>query len=118
MSTGATVSLLVGMAISLLAGLMGVYMLVTGNPGLLHDYHRATTAPDALPKLARWSGLGLTVTGMGAALPVAHMAAASGGPLLGWAGSAAVLVLAIALFVAGMATTFASIVHYNGSLFS
>lgn len=38
-----SISLVLGLAISLLIGLMGVYMLITGKANLLHDYHRATT---------------------------------------------------------------------------
>lgn len=46
MSVGTMASLFVGIAVSLLVGLMGVYIgdgMVTGNPSLLHD-HRSFEA--------------------------------------------------------------------------
>lgn len=63
MSVGTMASLFVGIAVSLLVGLMGVYIgdgMVTGNPSLLHDHHRAKTRPDDLLRLAHWYGLGMT----------------------------------------------------------
>jgi hypothetical protein len=75
MTTGTVVSLVVGSAVSLLIGLMGVYMLITGKAGLLHDYHRETTDPNDLPRLARYSGMGLTILGVGIALITVYTAA-------------------------------------------
>ncbi|MBM6989337.1 MAG: hypothetical protein I3I99_07035 [Olsenella umbonata] len=118
MTTGTFISLVLGLAISLLIGLMGVYMLVTGKTKLLHDYHRATTDPNDLPRLARYSGCGMTILGTGIALITAYTAAASGASLPVWMGSFITLVLGVALCIAGMVVTFVSIHRFNGSLFS
>lgn len=118
MSVGTMASLFVGIAVSLLVGLMGVYILVTGNPSLLHGHHRAKTRPDDLPRLAHWCGLGMTAAGVGFALLTVGMAAVYGDSLPAWAGSAVILAPVITLCTTGMVTTFASIIHYNGSLFS
>lgn len=118
MTTGTFISLVLGLAISLLIGLMGVYMLVTGKTNLLHDYHRATTDPKDLPRLARYSGCGMTILGTGIALVTAYTVTASGASLPVWTGSLITLVLGVALCIAGMVVTFVSIHHFNGSLFS
>ena len=119
MSVGTMASLFVGIAVSLLVGLMGAYIgdgMVTGNPSLLHGHHRAKTRPDDLPRLAHWCGLGMTAAGVGFALLMVGTAAVYGDSLPAWAGSA--VILAITLCTTGMVTTFASIIHYNGSLLS
>jgi hypothetical protein len=118
MTTGTSILLVLGLAISLLIGLMGVYMLVTGKANLLHDYHRAATDPNDLSRLARYSGSGMTILGAGIALVTAYTATASGASLPAWTGSLITLVLAVALCIAGMVVTFVSIHHFNGSLFS
>jgi|GEM_PF-3121545 hypothetical protein len=118
MTTGTVVSLVVGSAVSLLIGLMGVYMLITGKADLLHDYHRETTDPNDLPRLARYSGMGLTILGVGIALITVYTAAISGASLPVWAGDFITLILAIALCITGMVMTFVSIHHFNGSLIS
>lgn len=118
MSVGTMASLFVGIAVSLLVGLMGVYILVTGNPSLLHGHHRAKTRPDDLLRLAHWCGLGMTAAGVGFALLTVGTAAVYGDSLPAWAGNAVILAPAITLCTTGMITIFASIIHYNGSLFS
>ena len=118
MSVGTMASLFVGIAVSLLVGLMGVYILVTGNPSLLHGHHRAKTRPDDLLRLAHWCGLGMTAAGVGFALLTVGTAAVYGDSLPAWAGSAVILAPASTLCTTGMVTTFASIFHYNGSLLS
>lgn len=116
------VAMLIVATIALIVILMGLYTLISGKPNLLHDYHRATTAPNDLPRLARWSGAGLVLIGMGI-MPLSFFAMASTtNPLPGWApwwsGNLAILVVAIVLMVCGYAMTFGSIVRFNGSLFS
>lgn len=121
MSVGTMASLFVGIAVSLLVGLMGVYIgdgMVTGNPSLLHVHHCAKTRPDDLLRLAHWCGLGMTAAGVGFTLLTVGTAAVYGDSLPAWAGSAVILAPAITLCTTGMVTTFASIIHYNGSLLS
>ena len=54
----------------LLVGGCGLYMLITGNPRIMHGYHYATVAPAQMRPLARWAGAGLLVCGVGCALIV------------------------------------------------
>ena len=91
----------------LLVGGCGLYMLITGNPRIMHGYHYATVAPAQMRPLARWAGAGLLVCGVGCALivPPAGMS--------DWIGIAG-----IALLVVGLGLTFGSIMHFNGALFS
>lgn len=102
------VNSLVGMVVPLLCALLvcvlGVIMMVTGNPSLLHSYHYATTPPEELPALARETGACLVVMG----LAVALMALAQA-----WAA-----VVGVVLLVASVAGMFASIIRHNGSLVS
>ena len=102
---------LVGLLISVVSGALcvgiGLYMIVTGNPKLLHGYHYATTPPAELPRLARESGAGLVVAGVGCAL-------------IGVPGPFAVeaLVAGVVLLVVGIAVIFIAIIRHNGSLIS
>ena len=100
-----------GFVTCLLCGLLvaatGVYMLVTGNPRIMHGYHFASTPREKWPALARWSGAGLAACGVGCALLVP----ATGMPE--WLSIAGVVLL-----VAGLGLTLGAIMHFNGSLFS
>ena len=44
---------------------MGLWQAWTGNISLLHSYHRDLVRPGDERKLARWSGYGLAITGIG-----------------------------------------------------
>lgn len=100
-----------GFVTCLLCGLLvaatGVYMLVTGNPRIMHGYHFASTPIEKWPALARWSGAGLAACGVGCALLVPMS------PLPDW-----LSIVGIVLMVAGLALTLGAVVHFNGSLFS
>lgn len=100
-----------GFITCLLCGLLvaatGVYMLVTGNPRIMHGYHFATTPREKWPALARWSGAGMLVAGIGCALLVPLP------PLSDW-----LSIAGIVLLVAGLGLTLGAVVHFNGSLFS
>lgn len=93
--------------VGLLVGACGVYMLVTGNARIMHSYHYAATPLAKMPVLARWSGAGMLVCGIGCALLVP----AAGMPE--W-----LSVVGIALLVAGLVLTFGAIMHFNGALFA
>ena len=93
--------------VGLLVGACGVYMFVTGNVRIMHSYHYATTPPAKMPSLARWSGAGMLVCGIGCALLVPAMGMPE------W-----LSIVGIALLVAGLVLTFGAIMHFNGSLFS
>lgn len=85
----------------------GLYMVVTGNPRLMHGYHYALVPPEKMPALARWSGAGLIAAGIGCALLIPP----AGAPV--W-----LTVIGIVLFVAGLVLSLGSIVRFNGSLFA
>lgn len=93
--------------VGLLVGACGVYMIVTGNARIMHAYHYATTPPAKMPALARWSGAGMLMCGIGCALLVP----ATGIP--GW-----LTAVGTVLLVAGIGLMLGAIMHYNGSLFS
>lgn len=101
------IGIIVAAGCGLLCAGLGAYMVVTGNPSLLHSYHYATTPLADRPALARESGAGLIVTGVGCALMGLS-------DFFGvWAG-----VAGIVLLVAGIAINLISIIRHNGSLFS
>lgn len=101
------IGIIVAAGCGLLCAGLGAYMVVTGNPSLLHSYHYATTPLADRPALARESGAGLIVTGVGCALMGLS-------DYFGvWAG-----VAGIVLLVAGIAINLISIIRHNGSLFS
>ena len=102
-----TTGFIIGLIAGLLVGGCGVYLLATGDPRLLHRYHYAGVRPANMPALARWSGAGLAVCGVGCVLIV---------PLPGlpdW-----LSVAGIVLIVAGIALALGAIVRFNGSLFA
>ncbi len=100
-----------GMFIAVGCGLLcaglGGYMVATGNPSLLHDYHYATTPLAERPALARESGAGLIITGVGCAL-------------MGLAVTLGIVatVAGITFLVAGIAVALSAIIRHNGSLMS
>ena len=102
------VSDLVGTIAPLLCALLvcalGVIMIVTGNPSLLHSYPYATTPPEELPALARETGACLVVMGLAVGLMMLAQA---------WA-----VVVGVVLLVASIGGMFASIVRHNGALVS
>ena len=102
------VSDLVGTIAPLLCALLvcalGVIMVVTGNPSLLHSYHSATPPAEELPSLARETGACLVVMGLAVGLMMLAQA---------WA-----VVVGVVLLVASIGGMFASIIRHNGSLVS
>ncbi len=54
-----------GAVIALATGAPGVYMIATGDPGLLHSYHRAGVAAADLPLLASIEGAGMIALAVG-----------------------------------------------------
>ena len=44
---------------------VGVLMVKTGNPGLIHSYHIAHIPSEKIPLVARLVGLGIALTGAG-----------------------------------------------------
>lgn len=82
-------------------------MLVTGNPSIMHGYHYATTPLSQRPALARWSGAGMLMAGIGCAFIIPPTG------LPEWLSIAGILVL-----IAGLGVALGSIMHFNGSLIS
>lgn len=91
------------LVIPALTGILGIYMIVSGNPRLLHSYHYATTPPEKLPALARAEGVGM----IGLSVAIALIAL----DMQGW-----LTIAGIALFVASIAAMLGAIVYYNGGL--
>lgn len=103
------------MLVVLLPGILvmglGAYMLVSGNPSLLHSYHYATTPSAELPVLAREAGAGTLATGLGCVL-----LAPTTLPTLPPAALAALVAIGVLLLIGGIAFMLASIVRHNGGL--
>lgn len=99
---------LVVVLIGLLVVALGIYMVVSGNPSLLHSYHYATTPPAELPALARETGAGLIACGVGCML--------LGVPALPAMLEVILLVVGILLLIGGIAFMLASIIRHNGGL--
>ena len=95
---------LVGIVIGLGVVALGIWQVVTGNPRLLHSYHYATTPATELAPLARETGAGLILSGIGCALIIPSF-------LPDWAS-----IIGIVCVVAGIAGMLVSIVRHNGSL--
>ncbi len=102
------IGIIVAAGCGLLCAGLGAYMVVTGNPSLLHSYHYATTPlvdrPGACARIGRRThrdrSAGLRTHGAFGFFGV-------------WAG-----VAGIVLLVAGIAINLISIIRHNGSLFS
>lgn len=101
-----------------IVALIGIYMLITENPRLLHEYHRATTSPENLLKLARWSGLGIVLVGVSCGWCVENVAALSSEWLPTWMANPFLLVLSLSMLGVGAAIMIVAIKQYNGSIFS
>lgn len=91
------------LVIPALTSILGIYMIVSGNPRLLHSYHYATTPPEKLPALARAEGVGM----IGLSVAIALIAL----DIQGW-----LTIAGIALFVASIVAMLGAIVYYNGGL--
>lgn len=104
---GAIVCAVIGVAICACA----LFQLRTGSVAPLHDYHVVNVPEELRPRLARESGRGMLVVGVGVlVLGVSVLGLPSvWAELLMWLGLAAMVV--------GIAVTFRAIIRYNGSLF-
>lgn len=91
------------LVIPALTGIIGIYMIVSGNPRMLHSYHYATTPPEKLPALARAEGIGMICLSVAIALMALDMQ--------GWLTIAGTVLLVLS--IAGM---LGAIVYYNGGL--
>ena len=89
--------------VPVLTGALGTYMIVSGNPRLLHSYHYATTPPEKLPALARAEGASMIVLAVAIALVCLDT-------------QGALTIVGIALLVLGIAFMLGAIVYYNGGL--
>ena len=100
-------AIVVGKVLPALVGLgivaLGLWQAWTGNVGMLHSYHRDLVLPQDKPMLARWSGCGLTITGIGCTL----MALGNGGS------SRIPFYIGVVLFFAGIAVAILSIKRCN-----
>lgn len=89
--------------VPVLTGALGIYMIASGNPRLLHSYHYATTPPEKLPALARAEGASMIVLGIAIALVCLDT-------------HGALTIVGIVLLVLGLALMLGAIVYYNGGL--
>lgn len=106
---------LVGAACSLFGIVPGVYMIATGDVGLLHSYHYANVAAADLPRLATTEGVCMIALGIGIFLcMMAGTGMVGGRPFKRWA--IALMVLGIMLWLAALVGLIAFIIYFNGSL--
>lgn len=91
-------------AIAGVVAALGIYMMVSGDPRLLHSYHYATTPVGLRPRLARWTGAGLVGTGAACALLGVDD------------GSGAATIAGAVLLVASIGLVLGAIVRLNGGL--
>ena len=94
----------IGFVLGGLVALLGVYMLVTGDVRLLHDYHYATTPPSERSRLARETGGCVVGAGVATVLLIQTT-------LPDW-----VSVAGVVLVVASVAGMFVVIIRHNGGL--
>ena len=109
---------ILGIVLSLVSILIGIYMIVTGNPSLLHAYHYATTAIQNIPKLARWCGLGLLIMGLAGTFTVLYFTNSLPETFSAYINNALFIFFTIMLWIASITIIFMSIIHFNGTLFS
>ena len=86
-----------------LVAVLGIYMIISGNPRLLHSYHYATTPPEKLPALARAEGA--SMIGLAAAIALISLDAQ------GW-----LTIAGVVLLVVSIACMLGAIVYFNGGL--
>lgn len=89
--------------VPVLTGALGIYMIVSGNPRLLHSYHYATTPPEKLPALARAEGASMIVLGIAIALICLDK-------------QGVLTIAGVVLLVLGIAFMLGAIVYFNGGL--
>ena len=111
----ALLSFLVCVAVGALVRLTGVYMVISGDATPLHSYHRSNVQPQDLAVLARWSGLGAVMLGVGIILLSLPLLAKTRF-FPGWARGMLPVVLGGASLVIGAVMTTVSIVYYNGAI--
>lgn len=111
----ALLSFLACVAVGALVGGTGVYMVVSGDATPLHSYHRSNVQPQDLAVLARWSGLGAVMLGVGIILLSLPLLAKTR-PLPGWARGMLPVVLGGAFLIIGAVVITGSIVYYNGAI--
>ena len=87
---------------------MGLWQAWTGNVSMLHSYHRDLVLPQDEPKLARWSGCGLTITGAGCIMMVFGNDEGAG---------QIPLYIGMALLFAGIIVAIFAIKRYNTKIF-
>ncbi len=110
------VGLVIGVAVVVLIAATGVYMLVSGDATPLHDYHRANVLPQDLAPLARWSGLGTLMMGVGLLRCLCLPIYARARPVPAWARGRAPVVIGGILLLGGLALLTLSVLHYNGGV--
>ena len=87
---------------------MGLWQVRTGDVSMLHSYHRDLVRPQDEPKLARWTGYGLTITGIGGIMIVFGDDEGVG---------QIPLYIGLALLFAGIAVALVAIKRYNTKIF-
>ena len=87
---------------------VGVLMVKTGNPGLIHSYHIAHIPSEKIPLVARLVGLGIALTGAGLLL-AGIIAFASQIPL----SASAAFILPLIIIFAGLGVSLLTIVVFT-----
>lgn len=87
---------------------VGVLMVKTGNPGLIHSYHIAHIPSEKIPLVARLVGLGIALTGAG--LVLAGIIAFASQILLS---ASAAFILPLIIIFAGLGVSLLTIVVFT-----
>ncbi len=112
MATNTLLVLIVGLTISSLMLILGIYMLVIGNPSLMHGKDSTTAAQPSLSRLACWDGLGSVIVGIGCIFETLFgIDAANPFPI--WMGGASNLIFSFVLVMAGTLISAASIIRFD-----
>ena len=95
-------------AIGLGIAALGLWQAWTGNVNLLHSYHRDLVLPQDKPKLAKASGCGLVLSGLGCLLMALGNDTGTG---------QIPFYIGMAVLFAGIAVSILAIKRYNTKLF-
>lgn len=87
---------------------VGMLMVKTGNPGLIHSYHIAHIPSEKIPLVARLVGLGIALTGAGLVL-AGIIAFSSQIPL----SASAAFILPLIIIFAGLVVSLLTIVVFT-----
>lgn len=101
-------SVFLGLGMGICFFTVGVWMVKSGNPGLIHGYHLAQIPKGRLPFVARLVGFGIALVGAGVTL-TGVIALATESPI----SASGVFVLPIILILLGLGIALTTIVVFT-----